>query len=141
MWALMKGPLLIGTDLTNLTKAQIAMLQNKYILAFNQDPVVGAPAKPYKWGINPDWTFNSTYPAMYWSGASSNGTIVAMMNPSGEAMSMSATFSEIPELQDGKSYNAIDVWTGEDMGCVASDITVKVASNDTAIYLLGAETC
>ena len=32
LWAIMKGPLLMGTDLTNLTQEQIAILQNKYLL-------------------------------------------------------------------------------------------------------------
>lgn len=35
LWALMKGPLLIGTDLTTLNQSQIDLLQNKYLLAFN----------------------------------------------------------------------------------------------------------
>ena len=35
LWAIMKGPLLMGTDLTNLTQEQIDILQNKYLLAFN----------------------------------------------------------------------------------------------------------
>jgi alpha-galactosidase len=98
LWAMMKGPLLMGTDLTNLTQEQIDILQNKYLLAFNQDPIVGKPARPYKWGINPDYTFNSTYPAMYWSGTSSNGTMVALFNPTIEEMTMSAEFGEIPQL-------------------------------------------
>jgi alpha-galactosidase len=113
----MKGPLLMGTDLTNLTQEQIGILQNKYLLAFNQDPIVGKPARPYKWGINPDYTFNSTYPAMYWSGTSSNGTIVAMFNPTVEPM--------------------IDVWSGESMGCKGSNVEVEVAGNDTAVFLFG----
>ena len=81
LWAMMKGPLLMGTDLTKLSKEQIALLQNKYLLAFNQDPVIGKPARPYKWGINPDYTFNGTVPAMYWSGSSSNGTMVCAHCP------------------------------------------------------------
>ena len=62
LWAIMKSPLLIGTDLTNLSQTNIDILQNKYLLAFNQDPVYGKPAAPYKWGVNPDWTFNATNP-------------------------------------------------------------------------------
>ena len=49
LWAIMKSPLLIGTDLTNLSQTNIDILQNKYILAFNQDSVYGKPAQPYKW--------------------------------------------------------------------------------------------
>jgi len=133
----MKGPLLMGTDLTNLTQEQIGILQNKYLLAFNQDPIVGKPARPYKWGINPDYTFNSTYPAMYWSGTSSNGTIVALFNPTIEPMTMSAEYSEIPQLAGNLSYNVIDVWSGEDLGCKGNNVEVDVAGNDTAVFLFG----
>lgn len=137
LWALMKGPLLIGTDLTNLTKTQIALLQNKYLLAFNQDPLIGKPARPYKWGINPDYTFNSTHPAMYWSGASSNGTMVALFNPTNDTRSMSADFGEVPQLNAGGRYRVIDVWSGEDVGCKGGEVEVDVAAHDAAVFLFG----
>ena len=50
-WAIMKAPLLIGTNLVNITQENIEILQNKYLLAFNQDPVIGKPAQPYKWFV------------------------------------------------------------------------------------------
>lgn len=134
---MMKGPLLMGTDLLNITQEQIDILQNKYLLAFNQDPIVGKPARPYKWGINPDYTFNSTYPAMYWSGASSNGTMVALFNPTIETVTMKADYGEVPQLQANSSYNVINVWTGESMGCKSQNVEVEVAGNDTAVFLFG----
>jgi alpha-galactosidase len=139
MWAIMKGPLLLGTDLTKLKQEQIALLQNKDLLAFNQDPIVGKPARPYKWGINKDYTFNSTVPAMYWSGSSSNGTIVALMNPLGGSRKMSAVFSEIPQLKTGTSYNVVSVWDGKNLGCVGNSVNVTLAGYDTAVYLVGAK--
>lgn len=48
-WAIMKSPLLIGTFLTNITQSDADILKNKYLIAFNQDPVYGKPAQPYKW--------------------------------------------------------------------------------------------
>ncbi|KAL1589282.1 hypothetical protein WHR41_02324 [Cladosporium halotolerans] len=140
LWALMKGPLLMGTDLTNLTQTQISILQNKYLLAFNQDPIIGKPARPYKWGINPDYTFNSTHPAMYWSGASSNGTMVALLNPTNETMMMSAVYAEIPQLDAGKSYPVTEVWSGESVGCKSDSVEAEVAAHDTAVFLFG-EAC
>ena len=133
----MKGPLLMGTDLLKLTQEQIDILQNKYLLAFNQDPIVGKPARPYKWGVNPDYTFNSTYPAMYWSGTSSNGTIVALFNPTVEPRTMSADYSEIPQLSSNVSYNVVDVWSGESLGCKRNNVEVEVAGNDTAVFWFG----
>jgi alpha-galactosidase len=105
----------------------------------NRHPAEQEPARPYKWGINPDYTFNSTYPAMYWSGTSSNGTIVALFNPTVEEMTMSAEYKEIPQLASNASYDVIDVWSGKSLGCVASSVKVDVAGNDTAVFLFGEE--
>lgn len=49
LWAMMKSPLLIGTNLVNLSQEHTDILQNKHLIAFNQDPVMGKPAQPYKW--------------------------------------------------------------------------------------------
>ncbi|GIZ36689.1 hypothetical protein CKM354_000015700 [Cercospora kikuchii] len=138
LWAIMKGPLLIGTDITKLNREQIGLLQNSYLLDFNQDPVIGKPAKPYKWGINPDWTFNSTVPAMFWSGASSKGTIVATYNALTTNMEMEAVWAEVPELS-GERYNVVDVWTGEDLGCREGSVTKDLVGHDTAVYLITGE--
>jgi alpha-galactosidase len=76
---------------------------------------------------------------MYWSGTSSNGTIVALFNPTIEEMTMSAEYKEIPQLASNASYDVIDVWSGKSLGCVASSVKVDVAGNDTAVFLFGEE--
>ncbi|KAI9711255.1 MAG: alpha-glucosidase maltase [Bogoriella megaspora] len=136
LWAAMKSPLIIGTDLSNISDADVAVLQNKYLLAFNQDNEVGRPATPYKWGTNPDYTFNITSPAEYWSGESSNGTLVLMLNTLGDTQTKFANFSEIPGLQAGGSYNVVDVWADSSKGCVADGVDASVASHDTAAFLI-----
>ena len=136
-WAMMKGPLLMGTDLTKLDQARTALLKNKYLLAFNQDNLIGEPAKPYKWGQNDNRAFNSSFSAMYWSGASTNGTMVAMFNPLGSTISMSALWEEIPQLGAAGGRHVFDVWTGQDQGCSENSITTDVASHDTVVYLIG----
>ena len=136
LWAIMKSPLLIGTDLTNLTQTNIDILQNKHLLAFNQDPVYGKPGQPYKWGINPDWTFNATNPAEYWSGSFTKGTLVAMLNTLNETRTMKAQFAEIPELTHSGSYKVINAWTGENMGCKSGSVSMQLKAHDTAVLVL-----
>lgn len=136
LWALMKSPIIIGTDLTQLSDANLAILLNKYLLAFNQDPVYGGPAEPYKWGVNPAWTYNGTNPAEYWSGPSSAGRMVAMFNSLDDARNMTARLGEIPGTRKGHSYAFTDVWTGEVVACVNSSLTVAVDTHDTAVFLL-----
>jgi len=39
LWALVKAPLLIGTDLTTISAKNLAILTNQEVIAINQDPL------------------------------------------------------------------------------------------------------
>ncbi|KAG2738791.1 glycoside hydrolase family 27 protein, partial [Suillus brevipes Sb2] len=73
-WALVKSPLLIGTNLATISQDMLSILKNQEIIAINQDSIYGTSISPFRWGINPDWTYDATHPAQYWSGPSENGT-------------------------------------------------------------------
>lgn len=137
LWAAMKSPLIIGTALDQLSAANVAILKNKYLLAFHQDAVHGKPATPYKWGVNPDWSFNGTNPAEYWSGASTKGTLVLALNTMDTAATKEIKWSEVPQLESGYSYEVEDIWAGKKLGCVKAGISKSVASHDTIGYLVG----
>lgn len=137
-WAAMKGPLIIGTDLSVLSSDYLSILKNKYLLAFSQDEVFGPPAMPYKWGVNPDWTFNATNPAEYWSGESTQGTLVLALNTLDETADREILWSEVPSLKNsGNSFQVTDIWSGRNLGCVSGGIKQPVASHDTIGYLVG----
>jgi alpha-galactosidase len=135
-WAAMKSPLLIGTNLAKLSSANLAIIKNSYLIAFNQDATYGKPATPYKWGYVADWTFNAAHPAEYWSGQSSNGVLVLMMNTGSATATRTATWSEVPQLK-GTSYEVTDIWTGSSLGCVKTGISRSLVSHDTAGFLVG----
>jgi alpha-galactosidase len=78
-WALMKSPLLIGTDLTKISNETLQILTNPEILAINQDPVIGTSISPFRWGYNRDWTWDPDHPAEFWSGRSQNGTVIMIV--------------------------------------------------------------
>ncbi|KAK0112547.1 alpha-glucosidase maltase [Cadophora gregata f. sp. sojae] len=136
-WAAMKSPLIIGTDLAVLKKSLVDVLKNKYLLAFNQDDVVGKPATPYKWGTNPDWTFNATNPAEYWSGRSKEGTLVLAFNSLGANATREIKWNEVPELKGGDKWMVTDIWTGSSLGCVKGGINQTVQSHDTIGFMVG----
>ncbi|KAK2590681.1 hypothetical protein QQS21_011641 [Conoideocrella luteorostrata] len=136
LWAAMKSPLVIGTDLTKISNQNLDILKNKHLLAFNQDDQYGKPATPYKWGVNPDWTYDNAHPAEYWAGASKNGHLVLMLNTLDKTAKKTAKWSEVPGLK-GTKYLVKDVWSGKDLGCLA-EYTADVASHDTAAVLVGA---
>jgi len=138
-WAAMKSPLIIGTDLSNISQANVDILANPTLLAFSQNPVYGGPATPYKWGTNPDWTFNATNPAEYWVGASSNGTLVLLLNTlDDDTRTMAAEWEEIPSLEGGCSYEVVDGWTEDSLGCLPG-WNGTVASHDTQVLLVQGE--
>ncbi|KAL1637923.1 hypothetical protein SLS56_000480 [Neofusicoccum ribis] len=136
LWAAMKSPLLIGTALDTLSEENVEVMLNEYLLAFHQDPVFGAPAMPYKWGTNPDWTFDPERPAEYWAGESTNGTLVLVLNTDETAVEKTASWAEVPELDEDGTYQVIDVWTGEALGCTEDGVTVTVGAHDTAAFLV-----
>lgn len=135
LWAMMKSPLIIGTDLSQITADQLAILKNPYLLAFNQDTVYGAGAAPFNWGTNPNWTWNSTFPAEYWAGQYSNGTLIAMLNTLPDTSNKTADFGEIPGMEKGKAYQLTDIWTGNSLGEFTDSYTASVVSHDTAVVL------
>ena len=135
LWALMKSPLIIGTDISLLSTEQLNLLKNPYLLAFNQDPVYGAPAAPFKWGTNPDWTWNQTFPAEYWAGKFSNGTMIAMLNTLNYTTNKSVDFGDVPGMKAGKEYELTDVFTGNSLGRFKGSYTTSVDSHATAVVL------
>lgn len=134
-WAAMKSPLIVGADLTSVGPEYVAILRNGPLVAFHQDDVHGAAAAPYKWGHLPDWTWNDTYPAQYWSGASQQGTVVLMLNTLSEAREMTVDFAEVPQLEAGATYHILDAWTGDCCGSFTGRATFTVAAHDTAVLV------
>jgi alpha-galactosidase len=135
-WAAMKSPLLIGCDLAQISAESLNVLKNEYLLAFNQDPIFGAPAKPYKWGTNPNWTFNNSYPAEYWSGRFSNGTMVLVLNIQNSTAVKNINWGEVPELENGGTYRVIDAWGNNDNGCIQNGMDISLQAHDTGVFVL-----
>ncbi|KAF8330632.1 glycoside hydrolase [Amanita rubescens] len=107
-WALMKSPLLIGTDLTKITPDILGILKNEEILAINQDPVVGQSISPFRWGFNADWTNDLAHPAQYWSGPSQNGTVFMLLNVLDKPADMFFNLTESPWTRAGRQYSVRD---------------------------------
>ncbi|KAK7451792.1 hypothetical protein VKT23_012471 [Stygiomarasmius scandens] len=135
-WALMKSPLLIGTHLASATKETLSILKNKEIIAINQDPVVGTAVTPFRWGINPDWTYNSTHPAQYWSGKSENGTIFMLINVLSESADMSFNLTESPWIRAGRQYAVRDLWTHTENGTAIRSFTARAVPPHGVVALL-----
>ncbi|KAG8742961.1 hypothetical protein FRC10_000583 [Ceratobasidium sp. 414] len=127
MWAALKSPILLGTDLSKLNSAQLAIIKNAELLAFSQDTTIGTPAKPYK--------TQAASPPEFYAGKSSKGMHVFVMNTGHAAASKVITFSEVTGLTC-TSCKIHDMWTGKDLGTFDGSFTVTVDTHDTAAFLL-----
>ncbi|KAK0192450.1 glycoside hydrolase [Armillaria mellea] len=96
-WALMKSPLLIGTNLSEITNETLSILKNKEILAINQDPTVGASISPFRWGIN--------------------------LNILDEPSTLFFNLTESPWIRAGRQYSVRDLWTHTENGTAVRNFT------------------
>ncbi|CAE6406157.1 unnamed protein product [Rhizoctonia solani] len=135
-WALMKSPLFIGTNLSAITSDTLSILTNREILAINQDPVYGESISPFRWGINPDWSFNATHPAQYWSGRTQNGTVVMMLNTLDQPAELSFNLTESPWIRAGRKYSIRDLWSHTNNGTAVRNITRTVPAHGVLALLL-----
>jgi alpha-galactosidase len=46
-------------------------------------------------------------------------------------------WSEVPQLENGCSYEVEDIWSGKKLGCVKEGISRQVVSHDTIGFLVG----
>ncbi|KIY72854.1 glycoside hydrolase family 27 protein [Cylindrobasidium torrendii FP15055 ss-10] len=140
-WALLKSPLFIGTDLSKITEETLSILKNEEIIKINQDPVEGASVSPFRWGINPDYVSNSTHPAQYWSGPTSEpdgqgGVVFMLINTLDVPDTLSFNLTESPWIRAGRQYAVHDLWTHTNNGTAVRNITVADVRPHGVVALL-----
>jgi len=128
IWAFLKSPILLGTDLSLLDDDQVAIITNAELLAFSQDDTVGASAKPFG--------DQSTSPPEFYSGTSKKGTHVFILNTDSASQSKTITFGDVPGLSAGTSYLVHDMWTGTDVGTFTDSWSTSLDSHDTGAWLI-----
>lgn len=60
-----------------------------------------------------------------------------MLNSLNKTRTMVADFSEIPQLKANGSYNVVNAWTGEDLGCKENEVSMMLDEHDTAVLAIG----
>ncbi|KAG5730686.1 putative alpha-galactosidase B [Termitomyces sp. T112] len=134
-WAFLKSPILLGTDLSLLNITQLAIIKNAELLAFHQDTTIGTAATPFE----ATTTTPTTTPPEYYSGASSKGIHVFIINTSSGAATKTFTLSNVPGIGTGGTWKFHDMWTGTDLSgtyAATANFSVNVAAHDTVAYLL-----
>jgi len=135
-WALMKSPLLIGMNLSAITPDILDILTNREILAINQDQVVGTSISPFRWGKNPDWTSDSSFPAQFWSGATQDGTVFMLLNTLDQPANLTFNLTESPFIWAGHQYSVRDLWAHTDNGTAIRNFTANGTPPHGVVALL-----
>ncbi|KAI0318871.1 glycoside hydrolase superfamily [Amylostereum chailletii] len=127
VWAFMKSPILLGTDLSQLSADQVAIITNAELLAFSQDTTVGAPATPFG--------SSTASPPQFYSGASAKGTHIFVVNTNDATTTFDVAFADVPGLGSG-SFALHDMWAGNDLGSFNGSWSVTLDAHDTAAVLV-----
>ena len=129
MWAIMRAPLLMGTDLTNLTDATLATLSNKEVIAVNQDPLLHqAPIV-----LDSGTTLAFAGPLAPTDGRSRYaGLLVNMDGTATNTLEFDFAWLEAA----GDSYSVRDLWRHEDLGVHNTSMTFRVPPHDCVMITL-----
>ena len=129
MWCMMSSPLLIGCDMHDIKGNALALMQNKELIALDQDPL-GLQAYVVK-RENGGYVLVKDVEEMY-----GKKRAVAFYNPTDNAISMSINFSDV-EL--GGKVKVRDLFEKADKGTYEGSYQVTVPAHGTRIYKLEAE--
>jgi alpha-galactosidase len=58
-----------------------------------------------------------------------------MLNTLNETRTMTADFSEIPQLTSGGNYKVTNAWNGKSLGCKKNKVSMKLEQHDTAVLI------
>jgi alpha-galactosidase len=136
-WALLKSPLLIGSDLTAASRQTLDILGNRDLLKISQDPIVGESIAPFRWGRSvPDYTWDPVHPAAYWTGNSSYGVVFMVLNTLDTPQDMFFNLTESWAIRAGRVYSVYDMWSHTDNGTAMRNISVTLPPHGVSALLL-----
>lgn len=121
--------------MSKLSTEQLAIIKNTELIAFHQDTTVGAPAIPF----TPYSSAPVTSPREYYSGNSSKGIHVFIINTSSSAATKTFTLSNVPGLGSSGTWKVHDMWSRTDLSgtfAASANFSISVAAHDTVAYLI-----
>lgn len=133
MWAALKSPLLIGTDLRHLDAAALRILNNPAVIAVNQDPLGRSAVRRARSFSVPKnrWGEGET---QVWSGPLyPNDQLVLFLNAADENLEMSIPLSDVfvDDGPGGSAPQTRETWDLHDLWANAMD-------EDTAQHIIDA---
>ena len=120
MWAFLKAPLIIGTDITQMSNETFTILTNSEIIAINQDKL-GA-------SVSRVWT-DSTGNLQIWAGPIVGGVAAIFYNAGNSTANITGDFSI---MNVGGLVKVRDLINHQDLGNFNKSITLTVVSHGCA---------
>ena len=119
LWCLVKSPLLIGCDVTNITNETLGILTNAEVIALNQDAL----------GVQGHRVWNNTAGHDVWAAPMANGDVaVVLLNRADSAANITAQWSDIG-MKAGANATVRDLWSKQGLGTFTDSITLSVGSH------------
>lgn len=130
MWCVMSSPLLIGCDLTTIPRASLELLQNRELIAVNQDPL-GLQAYVVQ-ASRGGYVLVKDLERRY-----GNRRVVAFYNPTDHALDF---IQPLADLEVGDRTTARDLLRHADLGTLGDTIRLRVAPQSVEIWSLRTDT-
>jgi len=141
MWALLKSPLILGNDVTNMTNETLSIITNDAIIAVNQDSAGSPATRQWKRSVSEGGHLE------LWSGSLVNYQfIIALMNTSPANQTVDVDFTDV-FIDQGAAYQSgtftlYDLWQKDDLGNWGKEVgtytakipNVRIGSHQVKIW-------
>jgi alpha-galactosidase len=126
LWAMLAAPLLAGNDLSNMKPEILSILENKEIIAIDQDAL----------GVQGDRVY-AQGPVEVWTKPLKNGSkAVAIFNRGDRRSDEYPVTLRFKDLGVSGSVNARDVWGQKDLGKIADGYKLKPPSHGVTLLIV-----
>jgi alpha-galactosidase len=125
LWAMMSAPLILSSDIGQLTPAAVRILGNRAVLSVDQDPL-GRMATLLRRSAASDVLIKPLQ---------DGGYAVAVLNRSGAALPAHLSAADLGFGGGTCRFDASNLWSGENQPAVAA-LHADIAAHDTAIWTI-----
>ncbi len=130
MWCLFGVPLMMGGDIRNVNEFSRSLMQNKELIAINQDEEARPPYRVYNQGYPNDW---DTY--TFIKHLSNGEYVLAYFNMGDEDRKLSLPFVGVGlPYYSGCGFHLTDIFSGEDMGAHYDIYSAQVPAHGCRLF-------
>ncbi|KAK5136687.1 hypothetical protein LTR08_002340 [Meristemomyces frigidus] len=141
MWAALKSPLIMGTDIRSLDANAYSIYTNPAILALSQDPAGASAQRRWRYYV-PSTDMYGGGEIQLWAGNLAQGDyVVILLNAANEALMLNATLADVFLDQGGaistqakSNWDVFDLWASRMPNATADAI---LTANSTVAALNG----